>query len=231
MKKILYLLIFCSLNSYALEMGSEISSPINTDAWKIIAIGTVATGTSLLLKDITIHQATHEIANEKPLGKHSKIGDIMGQLVPNFIYATSYGIASYANNNQEYQDNAVLMVKATAYSGLTANALKRAFNATRPNGGRHSFPSGHSTTAFAFASVVYMRHENIYAKIGAMTLASFVGLSRINDKKHFVHDVIAGAAIGSAYGVGLALQLEDKKTNIIPIVNKDTLGMAFSLDF
>ena len=72
---------------------------------------------------------------------------------------------------------------------------------------KSSFPSGHATTAFAFAGVIAAEHGWVYGT-PAMLLAAFVGYSRINDNQHRTHDVIAGATIGltSAYGIYLAHQ-------------------------
>lgn len=80
--------------------------------------------------------------------------------------------------------------------GVT-EVLKYTVNETRPNGGKHSFPSGHSSISFASAEYLRKRYGWEYG-IPAYTLASFVGYSRVESKNHYVHDVIAGAAIGIA---------------------------------
>ena len=36
-----------------------------------------------------------------------------------------------------------------------------------------------------------------------LALAGTVALSRMNDNKHYLHDVVAGATIGTAYGLGI----------------------------
>ena len=96
------------------------------------------------------------------------------------------------------------MAQATFYAGLTTMILKRTFNQRRPNSeNKHSFPSGHTTTAFAFASVVAVEHEWYYG-VGAYSLASIVALSRIHDNAHYIHDVVMGATIGSAFGIAMS---------------------------
>ncbi len=64
----------------------------------------------------------------------------------------------------------------------------------------NSFPSGHTCDAFAMASVISSNVKNKWWNIPIYAIATGVGLSRINDDKHWASDVMMGAAIG--YGVG-----------------------------
>ena len=73
--------------------------------------------------------------------------------------------------------------------------LKYAVNERRPNGGRQSFPSGHTSISFSAAEFMRKRYGLEYG-IPAYALASFVAYSRVESKEHYAHDVIAGAAIG-----------------------------------
>lgn len=64
-----------------------------------------------------------------------------------------------------------------------------------------SFPSGHSTVAFALASSV-SKHFSEYPLVGwiAYPLAATAAWSRVYDNHHWVSDVIAGAALGTFIG-------------------------------
>ena len=75
--------------------------------------------------------------------------------------------------------------------------LKYAVNETRPNGGSHSFPSGHTSISFCSAEFMRKRYGWEYG-IPAYALASFVAYSRVEAGEHYPHDVIAGAGIGIA---------------------------------
>lgn len=58
-----------------------------------------------------------------------------------------------------------------------------------------SFPSGHTATAFMGAEIVREEYGNIWGA-GAYALATGVGVLRVCQKRHYTHDVLAGAAIG-----------------------------------
>lgn len=70
-----------------------------------------------------------------------------------------------------------------------------------------SFPSGHTLTAFAFASTV-TRESQFWWPHGGFLVgtvfyggATLVGLSRIYNNAHWASDVMAGAAIGTIVGL------------------------------
>jgi hypothetical protein len=76
-------------------------------------------------------------------------------------------------------------------------ALKYSINAQRPNGGSHSFPSGHTASAFMGAEFIRL-HFGMSWGIPAYGAAAWVGYSRVESRKHYWRDVAAGALIGIA---------------------------------
>ncbi len=101
-------------------------------------------------------------------------------------------------------------------SGLVVTMIKFAVHRPRPNkGGEYSgfeeqsffsgenlsFPSGHTASAFAVASVTGYYYGDSPWKVGtAYALAGLVGWSRFNDHDHWPSDVFAGAALGYYIG-------------------------------
>ena len=114
------------------------------------------------------------------------------------------------------------VVAAIPMGGMASVVFKRFFSAPRPGDvlphdtfhvlgellSGHSFPSGHSITAFAAAGVVYACYsaerqslKTLWLIVGALVLAMFVGLSRIAVGAHWPFDVVAGACIGWLSGL------------------------------
>jgi membrane-associated PAP2 superfamily phosphatase len=74
------------------------------------------------------------------------------------------------------------------------------FNSLKDANGKSmssSFPSGHTTVAFAAATVFAKEYANKpIIPIISYTAASLIGLSRITENKHWASDVFAGAVLG-----------------------------------
>ena len=64
-----------------------------------------------------------------------------------------------------------------------------------------SFPSGHTSVAFAAATVYAMEYKDKpIVPIIAYSAATMIGLSRITENKHWTTDVLVGAALGFLSG-------------------------------
>src|SRR2546423_4866280 len=114
-------------------------------------------------------------------------GDIFQYILP----ATAAGLTlGYKDGDGalEFGESAALTLGVTY-------GLKYSIDEKRPNGGRHSFPSGHSSISFSSAEFMRERYGWEYG-IPAYAAASFVAYSRVEAREHPPHDVIAGASIG-----------------------------------
>lgn len=65
----------------------------------------------------------------------------------------------------------------------------------------HSFPSGHTTAAFAFGVALCLTLPQKWAKAAVITAAALMGMSRLYVGVHFPTDVVAGMIIGTVCGV------------------------------
>ena len=126
--------------------------------------------------------------------------------------ALAYGVGC-GTHHPYLRDAGFTALAAMGAAGTVDLALKLAFNRQFPTtgngagkfwGGGRSFPSGHSATSFAFASVVAHRYsKNKWIKWSAYALATGVSLSRYPAKKHFPSDILMGATLGYVTGTYL----------------------------
>jgi undecaprenyl-diphosphatase len=65
-------------------------------------------------------------------------------------------------------------------------------------GGSPSFPSGHTTDAFAFAVALILAYPRWYVILPSLVWAIMVGYSRMSLGVHYPSDVLFGIIIGSA---------------------------------
>lgn len=104
--------------------------------------------------------------------------------------------------------------------------LKPAINRQRPDGGSYSFPSGHTASAFAGAAFLQRRYGWSYGA-PAYAVAAFVGWSRVESKRHWTSDVIAGGAIGIASN--LVFTHRFSRLTVAPMVVPRGAGLTLDL--
>ena len=92
------------------------------------------------------------------------------------------------------------LLQAQIIAELLVEPLKYTVRRERPDGSDNlSFPSGHSAVTFATATVIE-RHLGWRKSLLAYAIASYVAMSRLHDDKHYLSDVIFGAAVGTIAG-------------------------------
>ena len=98
---------------------------------------------------------------------------------------------------------------------LVTAGLKEAFPERRPDGSDFkSFPSGHTSVSFAAAASLQNRYGWAVG-LPAQAVAAFVGLARVEARKHHWYDVVAGAAIGEASGF-LITSRRNERVRVLP---------------
>ncbi|HPL40671.1 MAG TPA: phosphatase PAP2 family protein [Syntrophorhabdaceae bacterium] len=73
--------------------------------------------------------------------------------------------------------------------------LKSTVIETDPNGNSYSFPSSHTSISFSSAEFIRKRYGWLYG-LPSYAAATFVAVSRVTSREHYIQDVAAGAAIG-----------------------------------
>ena len=94
----------------------------------------------------------------------------------------------------------ILLVSASqAVRTLITKPVKKATEQVRPDSFRHnSFPSGHTSTAFAGAEILRMELKDNYPALSytGYAAAATTAFLRLYNNKHWLSDVVAGAVIG-----------------------------------
>ncbi len=110
------------------------------------------------------------------------------------------------------KNKGIIMVEALCVNAFMTTAFKLVFKRDRPfvtypyldkqaDAGSYSFPSGHTSSAFALATSLSLAFPKWYVVAPAYLYASAVGYSRMHLGVHYPSDVLAGAIVGAGSAV------------------------------
>ncbi|MHB0969371.1 MAG: phosphatase PAP2 family protein [Thermoanaerobaculia bacterium] len=126
----------------------------------------------------------------------------------------------------------IAMALAGVSAGILVHVLKYIVGRTRPElwlgpfhhvaGRSSSFPSGHTASAFAIATVVVMGTRTRGVKVVAIAIALAVAVARVVALRHWPSDVVAAALIGSAAGWFFATALAEPGAGYASISANET---------
>jgi len=91
------------------------------------------------------------------------------------------------------------LIQTQLVSQAFVQGIKYSVRRDRPTGECCAFPSGHAASAFATAAVLE-RHFGYRNSWPALAVATYVATSRLVDDRHYISDVVFGAALGMASG-------------------------------
>jgi len=213
------------------RQGAEFSVPQASPLFHrsdLLMAGGVLAVTGLLMpldRDIT-----HGFRGDGPQGsatlhRGAKILNTLGDPGGTIASLGLWGVG-LVSGSERLKDVGGHATAAIAASGLISALIKGVAGRQRPridpgdadefavgqgfrSGARTSFPSGHTTAAFAFATVMNAELRRLAPRparfIGPFLFASAagVGLARVYDSKHWASDVVLGAGIGTFTGLAV----------------------------
>jgi hypothetical protein len=189
----------------------------------ILAIGGAAALGAHSIDDEVLHDFSVSSRDDDPYRPGSYLGGTPLEL--GIAFAT-YGIGR-AKHNSCVANLGADLVQAQLLAGGLAIAVKQATRRPRPEGSGFSFPSGHTTTAFASAAVLE-RHFGWKVGLPAYAVASYVAVSRVEMKRHYVSDVVFGAALGIVAGRTVTIG-HNRQFTVAPIMSLDGDGAGLGL--
>lgn len=185
--------------------------------WRRTGLGVLALAATIAVLD----EPLRELADPTPRGssllhRADRFGE---RSTTHLLVAGFYGFGWWLDDERAKAVGVDAFLSAVIAGGLVTSKLKQAFGRDRPYLGgdphrfdafggqaqqQRAFPSGHSTEAFAVASVIAAHYADQPAVVwSAYGLAAATGLSRIKKDQHWASDVLAGSLIG--YGIGRAV--------------------------
>lgn len=105
-------------------------------------------------------------------------------------------------NNARLETTGSDLIRAQILNGVLTIPIKVIVSRDRPDGGHHSFPSGHTSATFATAAVI-QRDYGVAASVPFYALGGLVGWSRVRTSHHWLSDGVFGAAIGITSGLAV----------------------------
>ena len=210
------------------NIKQEFTKPFHMKKRDFVRLGKFAIVTgALAFADKPIQQRALDLrnrsANVRNVGKF--ITNFGG--VYEAVTLGAFGLYGIIVKSEKVKTTTLLATQAVLTGFITEAAIKTLTGRTRPNyypanvqaepsfkgpfsktskdangkSSNSSFPSGHTTAAFAAATVFAVEYRNKpYIPIIAYSAATLVGLSRITENKHWATDVLAGAALGYLTG-------------------------------
>lgn len=195
---------------------------------QIVPLGLITAGVLLNIGQIkeTIHDHTPQT--------NTKVEDYLQYIAAAQMYLfDAFGIK---HENNVFDQTKYLLISQLV-SGIIVHTLKNSTQITRPDGSPNSFPSGHTTTAFVNATVLYKEFKDTdpWIAYSGFVVATATGYLRLTNNKHWLPDVMVGAGIG-ILTVNVVYLLEplkklqftskSKKISFTPVPGYKSLSLA-----
>ena len=233
------------------DAGHVISAPARWDRsdWMTVGTGVAAVvGTALLIdRSADRFMANHATASwDRPAKALQNLGG-----TPSVLIAGGTYLAGVAFKDPEVRATGIdAMVTMGLAQLLLTIPLKVVVGRSRPvdgqgtrdfhplNGGQ-SFPSGHTTQAFALASVSAEHADRPWVSCLSYGLAGLVGLARVEQRQHFVSDVVAGGLIGTFMGKAVVTYNQSLRADarskvamsVAPLISPGSYGFSLAMTF
>ena len=194
------------------------------DVWHFPSIETaqeLGTGAALAFAAHSWDQAiADEVAESPEFEQALQSLNTYGNTYGGFVTQLGVGFAFYGIGRASDHPRLALtgsdILRSQVVAQVWTQALKYTVRRERPDGSGHvSFPSGHSASAFATAFVLN-NHYGWKAGLPAYVAAGIVATSRIRSNKHYLSDVVFGAAMGIASARTVTIPAGRRRVAVAP---------------
>jgi hypothetical protein len=213
------------------ETVDFIKQPAKWDGNDWLKLGLIGAGTFLVMQvDQPIHDA---VMRDQSYYKSFpvELGKLWGETYSTAIFAGAFGLHGILTDDKATKKVGFEIIQAALYSGGITSVLKFAFGRARPfmnkgsadyqpftllDDGFHSFPSGHTTLAFALSTVLSRNAQSSALKVLAFVPAALTMFSRVYQDYHWTSDCLLAAAIGFVVATWV-VDLHDQKESTVQV--------------
>ncbi len=199
-----FILISFSYCGNLLDTGENLFSPVPL---AVFATGATASFVAYKLENPSGNQ---NFLPNRPFNTIDRIDNFLfGELLP--VTAGGIWIAGKLSDSNNIESFGEELSRGLVFTYGIVQTLKWSTGRTRPNNeNNNSFPSAHAAGAACLASILWSNY-GVEAGIPSAAIALYTCFSRVNMGKHFISDVIMGAAIGTASGIA-AFSINENNT-------------------
>jgi len=196
---VLTLCLFFYANSYGHSLFSEDSVPVNHNYRQWLAPAALFTVGSSIAAIPSLRKIESNINNSfNPKREFTQIDNYTQYLPALAVFTLD---AAGVKGKFKPQKQLVLYALGNITATVIVQPMKRIIGRERPNKSDfHSFPSGHTSTAFVAAEFLHQEygHYSPWISAAGYATAAATGYLRLYNNQHWLGDVLAGAAIGMA---------------------------------
>jgi len=133
----------------------------------------------------------------------------------------------------------LLTIPLKVATGRSRPSADKGSHDFHPFDGGQSFPSGHTTQAFALATVISEHADQTWVTCVSYGVASLVGVARMEQRQHFLSDVVAGGLIGTFVGRTVVAFNQSRREGagsrvamtVAPVLQSGGYGLSVALTF
>jgi membrane-associated phospholipid phosphatase len=129
--------------------------------------------------------------------------DAVGNPGTHFAIAGAWYLLGQQTKNDKTYEVGKTLASALVINGLTTMLGQAATWDRSPSGEWGTFPSGHTSSSFCIASVMDEAYGHVVG-VPLYGLATLVAMERVDDRNHYLSDVVMGAVIGTVIGHSVA---------------------------
>jgi membrane-associated phospholipid phosphatase len=204
-----------------------ISFPKRPSTWVLLGAGGVA---ALAVHPADNYVESHIVGNDAA-ERFFATGKVIGSTAFHLgsamtLYVVGRQLTKGENRTHPLTHLGFDLLRSQIVSQAIVHGIKYTAQRDRPTGECCAFPSGHATSAFAAASVLE-RHFGYRGSWPALVAASYVATSRLVDNRHYLSDVVFGAALGTSVGWTVVGRHRTSKFALQPVPIRGGMMVAF----